>query len=116
MTSSVQLLARVPPTKILAALLLIRSLYLCVTADFVEENAQCGELIWSQSFESPTIEDQIELQNGKAFPEVDTLTRSLPTHVAALCLHLYHASTSRTNARASVRSWHRCWVIDGTFR
>jgi hypothetical protein len=57
-----------------------------VLANFMEEDdvGQCGELIWSQNFEEPTIEDHLLAQDGEAFPPVPLLE----TYVFVLFLHL----------------------------
>ena len=47
---------------------------------------QCGEVIWFQTFESPTIEEQIGSQDGVAFPEVPTLTTCAPMSPTYSCL------------------------------
>ena len=52
----------------------------------LDDLEQCGEVIWSQTFEAPTIEEQIELQDGVAFPAVPTLATCAPvSNFACLC-------------------------------
>jgi hypothetical protein len=67
-----------------------------VLANFMEEDdvGQCGELIWSQNFEEPTIEDHLLAQDGEAFPPVPLLETYVLVHSLRPCFLLDRLSSS----------------------